>query len=391
MRMRHSPSRNNQADDDDDTGQQLLFHRNHSCPVPLLHSQNEDDVVEVTDATTTAPTQSLAGSYSTDSIVPPPKSTTTTDGKLRATNHQEAHQAHHDDHHDDHHDNHHHDQRLCMWNWCAHFVVPLQLCPWAARSVTRPEAMIRFYWIDHADQWETTLQRAAKDFVDTVVMSSLSLSSSSLLRPNDNYHDHDNNNNDNNNNNNNTNNNNNNDDDNHPPTVDQDASIFFVVLVDPSSPHFTDFNVFYDWYVEMEDDWLDVAEQQSQDDRDNVHSLVTLAPFHPDWTYDEDDYDDDYDNDDNDGNEPEQDDTVDDPNDPDEHKPWRNPLDVEKQSPYPAVSIVSTRTIDRAGGPAITQRIAQANQEQLQRHPYAYWKKLYEQAIIMSNALPEEE
>jgi hypothetical protein len=109
--------------------------------------------------------------------------------------------------------------------------------------------------------------------------------------------------------------------------VDPNTRISFVMLKQS-----IDFVSFYDWYVDMEDNWLD-------DD-------VTLAPFHPDWSYESSD----------------------------------GVLELEKQAPYPTVSLVSTGVIDKAG-PEATNQIAEQNADTLQQKTLEEWRSLYKKAI----------
>ena len=94
-----------------------------------------------------------------------------------------------------------------------------------------------------------------------------------------------------------------------------------------------DVSSFYDWFLELE-------ETSFLED-------VTLAPFHPKWTYNQ------------------QKDAV---------------LDLEKQSPYPTVSLVSTAVIEKAGE-AATARIAADNETILRQRTLDEWKDIYNSSI----------
>jgi uncharacterized protein len=89
------------------------------------------------------------------------------------------------------------------------------------------------------------------------------------------------------------------------------AAIFFIVF--PNG----DFVDFYNWFDEMEATW------ELLDD-------VIVAPFHPNWVFD---------------GEPES-------------------LQFEKRSPYPTVTLVSTRVVDKAGEEA-TKQIGMQNEKTL--------------------------
>jgi hypothetical protein len=91
----------------------------------------------------------------------------------------------------------------------------------------------------------------------------------------------------------------------------ESAAIFFIVF--PAC----DFEEFYNWFDEMEGEW------ELMDD-------VIVAPFHPDWVF---------------------------VGEPDS-------LQFEKRSPYPTVSLVSTRVVDKAGEEA-TKQIGMQNAKTL--------------------------
>jgi hypothetical protein len=94
----------------------------------------------------------------------------------------------------------------------------------------------------------------------------------------------------------------------------ESAAIFFVLFVNADGDD--SFIDFYDWFVEMEEDW-------ELDD-------VIVAPFHPDWEFGGDDES-------------------------------QQQLMFEKKAPYPTVSLVSARVVDHAG-PAATEQIGRHNE-----------------------------
>ena len=96
--------------------------------------------------------------------------------------------------------------------------------------------------------------------------------------------------------------------------------------------------------------WLDAAD----DNPASVEFKTTLAPFHPDWRFAN--------------------------NDAMENE---DSVAFEKKSPAPTVSIVSTAVIDKAGA-AATEQIGFHNSEVLQSKSAAEWKLLYDQAIHLS-------
>lgn len=92
----------------------------------------------------------------------------------------------------------------------------------------------------------------------------------------------------------------------------ESAAIFFVIFPN------CDFADFYSWFDELEDTW-------------ELMDEVIVAPFHPDWTW---------------------------------TKGESESLQFEKRSPYPTVSLVSTRVID-AAGEDVTRQIGVQNEKTL--------------------------
>jgi hypothetical protein len=134
--------------------------------------------------------------------------------------------------------------------------------------------------------------------------------------------------------------------------ADPNSAIAFVLLLPPfpekdtagrnnDSWWYEDFASFCNVFYELEERWP-------------FHEQVTLAPFHPQWSYFSDnmDYDD-------------QDDDV---------------LALEKQSPFATISLVSTATIDRAGE-AATEQIAVHNQQVLEQKSVAEWRSIYDHCV----------
>ncbi|KAL3924579.1 MAG: hypothetical protein SGILL_000964 [Bacillariaceae sp.] len=81
---------------------------------------------------------------------------------------------------------------------------------------------------------------------------------------------------------------------------------------------------FVEWFTEMEEEW-----DEALDD-------VIIAPFHPDWEFGTD----------ADG----------------EQQGENDALSYEKKSPFPLVSLVSTRVVEQAGE-AVTSKIATHNHQ----------------------------
>jgi hypothetical protein len=123
-------------------------------------------------------------------------------------------------------------------------------------------------------------------------------------------------------------------------SIDPNAAIAFVVLANGDDDW--SFPDYYEWYLQEEDNWMDDAEE----DENSVANHVTWAPFHPEYEFQGDD----------------------------------ECLQVEKRSPYPTVSIVSSAVIDSAG-PSVTTQIAKNNEETLREKTASQWQELYDASV----------
>ena len=94
------------------------------------------------------------------------------------------------------------------------------------------------------------------------------------------------------------------------------------------------------------------------EERWSLSEEVTLAPFHPQWSYFSDSHTGNNNGDDDDD----------------------DVLALEKRSPHATISLVSTATIDRAGE-AATAQIAAHNQHVLEQKSVAEWNVIYDQAV----------
>jgi uncharacterized protein len=171
------------------------------------------------------------------------------------------------------------------WRWCRDFVVPLNLCPWASASVST-ESALQLYVIPpeiSRDEMVSITESAAQRLVELIQRK---------------------------------------------PELAK-VAIFFLVLTPStssrSSSWYDDFYSYYEWFQQLEDDWIDQGFER--DDDEDVHNLITLAAFHPEWEFGEE---------------------------------TPGGLDFEKRSPHPTLTLVWTETIDTAG-PEATERIAQHN------------------------------
>lgn len=179
--------------------------------------------------------------------------------------------------------------------WCQNFVVPLSLCPWATGSLEAPQGAIQLYSVSKPEEMEEAIASATKIFHDGIVSD----------------------------------------------TLDPVTAISFVVCNgDPTTWDFVDF---YDWFCDLEEQYW-----EDGDDDGDINNKITLAPFHPDWTFEGDD----------------------------------PAISFEKKSPYPTVTIVWTAVID-AAGESVTNKIAQQNEATLLEQGADALQKLYQQSVYL--------
>jgi len=208
------------------------------------------------------------------------------------------------------------------WNWCANFVVPYNLCPWAAASVFDSENSIQIFLVKNSNT--TDMEKSfehALNLASQVFQRQLEITNSEQS-------------------------------DTKSPKLDPNTAIAFVVQVpDPESTW--DFFSFYDWYGFIEEEMIENGLSRYESKYGPLlPDVITWAPFHPEWQYAED------------GESEDDDDS----------------LVVEKQTPFPTVTIVSTKIIDRAGE-AATEKIFSHNQEVLSAKSSFEWRTIYELAV----------
>eukprot|EP00536_Pseudo-nitzschia_multiseries_P013391 jgi/Psemu1/290834/fgenesh1_pg.570_\ len=199
-------------------------------------------------------------------------------------------------------------------NWCERFVVELDLCPWAKASAQTPGAM-RFFVVPPMPMplpptqgrkpkpklWEEA-ERKTRIVHDVAERFQAEILSDGEVGK---------------------------DDDEEvagslsPSTLER-AAIYF------SQSSYSSFFEYIDWFTELEDDW---PEELDED--------VIVAPFHPAWEFGTDDYEDGED---------------------DDATTITACLDYEKRSPYPLVTLVSTRVVEKAGE-AVTNAIGEHNED----------------------------
>lgn len=170
------------------------------------------------------------------------------------------------------------------FRWCTDFVLKLGLCPWTAGSLASKGA-IQFYITSSLH--EQDVRDAAVQLRHDVQHQSVS------------------------------------------PSV----AITFVIFVSN-----VDFEVFYQWFIDMEDKLLTDGE---------IGNFVTVAPFHNKWQFQDED----------------------------------EALQYEKRSPFPTVSIVCTSEIDKAGVEA-TRQIGEHNEQVLMEMGASTLKQYYQEHVL---------
>jgi len=215
-------------------------------------------------------------------------------------------------------------------NWCENFVVELDLCPWAKTSLQTRGAMRFFlvpspHTIDDPNNSMEMVQEEQERWMDGIVENVAERFQEEILKPTTCNDDT-------------------------PSAQLEKAAIYFVVFLPNDSESllpnsFIDFSY---WFMDMEEDW--------KEEYDNV----IVAPFHPSWSFGQED--------------------VEDGNDFIEQC-----LDYEKRSPYPLVTLVSTQVVEKAGA-AVTEAIGEHNEEVLvgieEKHKSKSTKKSHVNASV---------
>lgn len=186
------------------------------------------------------------------------------------------------------------------YKWCNNFVQKLNLCPWVKSSLTPSKSSnIRIKLIHQNDN----------NHIETIIRDS-SYELLQLTATDDNsdceY------------------------------SIDGNAAITFIIILpnknddnDNNRYYYNEeytFEHFYNLYAYLEDKLFDEADNNI----DNLGNEITIAPFHPNWTYAE-----------------------------------KSVLDYEKKSPYPMISIVRSDVIEHAGGEDISNKISMNNEHVL--------------------------
>jgi len=184
--------------------------------------------------------------------------------------------------------------------WCHNIVLPLNLCPWAKGSLESSRAM-QFYGVkDRNDMMDTTvIEDVAQLFHQRISERK---------------------------------------------GVDPVVAIDFLVCEDLS----WEFSDFFYWFSYIEEEYWGCNPE--------LHDKVTLAAFHPNWSY----------------------------NDEDDIDESLQLLEFEKKTPYPTVTFVSTEVVE-AVSEDTTNRIAEKNEETLLQKNVQEMKSLYQNHVYIQN------
>jgi len=190
------------------------------------------------------------------------------------------------------------------YRWCSNFVQHLNLCPWAQGSLDSKNA-IRIKIVNQSDGF---------DMIEKVMEES----SLELIEETESCR------------------------------VDPYLGITFVVAIpdklgESKCGTLFDFISFYDFFNDLEERILD----------ENIGENVTIAPFHPEWTYAS----------------------------PNENYNDEDPVNYEKKSPFPTISIVMSSGIELAGQQA-TSKIGLHNEEILNEMGCNRLEKLYREEVL---------
>jgi len=202
----------------------------------------------------------------------------------------------------------------CTYRWCSNFVQHLNLCPWAKQSLSSDNA-IRIKVVDQKPIGFKQLVKVVRD-------SSIELK---CLVDNG--------------------------------LVDPYIGISFVVFLPDCGTSGNDeetfqFLPFYEMFNELEEYFLD---ELSDNDGNYIGEAITVAPFHPRWSFASSNLDKDND--------------------------FEDPINYEKRTPYPTISIVMSKGIDLAGE-EVTARIGVHNEEVLNEVGVSALRELYHNTVL---------
>lgn len=208
---------------------------------------------------------------------------------------------------------------VLTYRWCSNFVKDLNLCPWAKQSLLSENA-IRIKVVDQNDGLDKMEQVVRDSAIELKDLTDRNL-------------------------------------------VDPFIGISFVVSLPDCGTSGNDekgfdFLSFNEYFNDLEEDFLDELVDKAGS---YIGDEVTIAPFHPRWSFAPSDLDGNYEND--------VDDTLEDP------------INYEKRTPFPTISIVMSKGIDLAGEET-TARIGDHNEEILNEMGSIALKSLYHDKVL---------
>lgn len=206
------------------------------------------------------------------------------------------------------------------YRWCSNFVKHLNLCPWAKQSLSSENA-IRVKVVDQKDGLDKMEQVVRESAIELKDLTDRGL-------------------------------------------VDPYIGISFVVSLPDcgtsgNDEEGFDFLSFNEYFNDLEEEFLDELVDGAGS---YIGDEVTIAPFHPKWSFAPSDMDED--------NENNYDETIEDP------------INYEKRTPFPTISIVMSKGIDLAGEET-TARIGVHNEEILNQVGSIALKSLYHDKVLI--------
>ncbi|KAL7450930.1 hypothetical protein ACHAWC_002784, partial [Mediolabrus comicus] len=265
------------------------------------------------------------------------------------------------------------------YRWATNFVRGLNLCPWAGASIDNPGAIC--YWVLLIDDDRQEEQVDVLDKMEEIIREAgvqLTLATTATT----------------------------NSDDDHRIAIDPSVAISFIMLVPKTAAaaaagkettnfYLPSFENFHEFFIDLEDRLLDECDDywdsidNDDDDETGEHFQsnstlgcdITVAAFHPEWQF-------------NGGSEDGESDDNDDNSNIIVH-----PIDYEKRTPYPTISIVMSSVIDSlmkeregdnnnnddsdsSSSAPVTERIADLNEKTLCAIGVERLKEIFDKDVL---------
>ncbi len=236
------------------------------------------------------------------------------------------------------------------FNWCSEFVLNLNLCPWAKQSLLSNNA-IRLKVVDQHYGWyhmeqivrESSLELKAltgEGIVDPYIGITFVIAIPNYCNKDDSF--------------------------------DVSSDVYTGLYTFENDDGDFDFLQFYENFSSLEEEFMD-------DYHENGFSEVTIAPFHPEWTFASPTNEFEYTN-----KEEYHDENVSSKKyerEMESKAQQQDPLDYEKRTPYPTISIVMAKGIDLAGEET-TAKIGEQNEATLTDLGYDMVKQIYHEEVL---------